>query len=304
VFEGITGDGLYLVRFDHALPETMERQAALTYLDSIVQSILITAEASTGSSMPVNSEACENNVTFIGDVSIPDYTVVERGDTFVKIWRIRNSGTCTLTPEYQVSFSQGNPLEWQALPITDIVPPGEETEVGITVRSPDYPSIYQAWWQVADENDEKFGDMLALRFEAPEPATDIPGYGVIEGHINYPANGNPAIEIYFQPVDGGEQQMMQTEKGWTEYAKSVPAGTYHVFARVQGDTSASGGGYTQAVICGLQANCDDHALLEVVVEEGRAKRDVNLSDWYAPAGSFPLPDPVGVPEAEPAPETG
>jgi hypothetical protein len=304
VFEGITGDGLYLVRFDHVLPETMERQAALTYLDSVVQSILITAEASSGSSMPLNSEACENDVVFLRDVSIPDYTVIERGDTFVKIWRIRNSGTCTLTPAYRVSFSQGNPLEWQALPITDIVPPGEETEVSITVQSPDYPSIYQAWWQVADENDEKFGDMLALRFEAPEPATDIPGYGVIEGHINYPANGNPAVEIYFQPVDGGEQQMMQTEKGWTEYSKSVPAGTYYVFARVQGDTSESGGGYTQAVMCGLQANCDDHALLEVVVEEGRARRDVNLSDWYAPAGSFPLPDPIGLPEAEPTPETG
>jgi len=302
VFRGITGDGLYLVDLDHTLPESMDRQAALTYLDSVVQSVLITADASTDSSIPVNSDNCENDIAFIEDVSIPDYTKVERGDTIAKIWRIRNSGTCTLTPAYQVAFAQGNPVEWQPLAITEIVPPGEETEVGITLLSPDYPGIYHAWWQVADENGEKFGDLLSLLFEAPQPATDIPGYGVIEGHINYPANGNPAMEIYFQPVDGGEFQMMQTEYGWTAYSKTVPAGTYYVFARVQGDTSNSGGGYTQAVVCGLQANCDDHTLLEVVVEEGRAKREVTISDWYAPAGSFPLPDPVPTPDVEPPPE--
>ncbi|MFN2278528.1 MAG: NBR1-Ig-like domain-containing protein [Candidatus Promineifilaceae bacterium] len=302
IFRGITSDGLYLVGLDHALPEGMDRQAALTYLDSVVQSILITADASTDSSIPVNSDNCENNIAFIEDVSIPDYTIVERGDTFAKIWRIRNSGTCTLTPAYQVAFAQGNPVEWQPLAITDIVPPGEETEVGITLQSPDYPGIYHAWWQVADENGQKFGDLLSLLFEAPKAATDIPGYGVIEGHINYPANGIPAMEIYFQPLDGSELQMMQTEYGWTKYSKAVPAGVYHVFARVQGDTSDSGGGYTQAVICGLQANCDDHSLLEVVVEEGRARREISISDWYAPAGSFPLPDPVATPDVEPTPE--
>lgn len=300
VFRGITGDGRYLVHLWHALPETTAAPALLNYLDGMVHSLTISSDASTESSLPVNSADCEDDAEFVEDVSIPDYTKVERGETFVKIWRVRNSGTCTWTPRYDVMYAQGNPTEWESMAITEIVPPGQETEVGITIRSPEYPGIYQAWWQIADEKQEQFGDMLALLFEAPPPATDIPGYGVIEGEINYPANGNPAFEIYFQRTDGSERYVMQTEPGWTNYSKPVPVGSYFVFARVLGDTSDSGGGYTAAVICGLHANCDDHTLVEVLVEESRANRDINVFDWYAPAGSFPLPEPVALPEPEPA----
>ena len=299
-YRGISDDGRYLIRFEHPLPGSIARLEALDYLDAVVASLLVSADASMGSSMPVNEEDCENNAEFIEDVSIPDYTVVERGDTFIKIWRLRNSGTCTWTPAYTVAYAQGNPTEWQALAIAEVVMPGEETEVGVTVQSPEYPGIYHAWWQMVDEQEQEFGDLLSLLFEAPQPATDISGYGVIEGKINYPATGNPAVEIYFQTTDGSERHVMQTEQGWTSYSKPVPVGSYFVFARVLGDKSDSGGGYTEAVVCGLQANCDDHSLIEIVVEEGRANRDVNLFDWYAPAGSFPLPDPVVVPPPEAA----
>ncbi len=290
-FNGISGDGKYVVQFSHVIPLSMSEAEALSYLDSVIGSILVAPNATTGSSIPLDPEDCENNAEFVEDISIPDYAVVERGDVFVKIWRIRNSGSCTWTPAYQIDHAQGNPVEWQNVAITEVVSPGEETEVGVTVHSPTAPGIYQAWWQLIDESGERFGDMLELLFESPRPATDIPGYGVIEGDINYPANGNPAIDIYFQRTDGSERYVMQTERGWTRYSNAVPVGTYFVFARVAGDSGNSGGGYTEAVICGLHADCKDHSLVEVVVDEGVATRNVNIFDWYAPAGSFPLPEP-------------
>ena len=296
LFRGISNDGRYMIQFNHPIPSTMALQEAITYLDSLITSLQVSPGASTGSSMPLNPADCEKAVEFVEDVSIPDYTVVDRGDTFVKIWRVRNSGSCTWTPAYHVIYAQGNPTEWQAMAIAEIVPPGEETEVGITVQSPAYPGIYQAWWQLADEEGQQFGDQLGLLFEAPKPATDIPGYGVVEGEINYPANSNPAIEIYFQKTDSSERYVMETEQGWTHFSKAIPVGSYYVFARVFGDTSDSGGGYTKAVICGLHADCNEHDLVEVVVEEGRASRNINLFDWYAPAGSFPLPDPGTKPD--------
>ena len=47
----------------------------------------------------------------------------------------------------------------------------------------------------------------------------------------------------------------------------------------------------------------------LVVEEGVATRNVNISDWYAPAGTFPLPElaeaPVETPETlEATPQSG
>jgi hypothetical protein len=289
IFSGTSEDGRFLVKLRHPLPASTSRESALSYLDSMVESLIVDADVSTGSSIPVNFEDCENEAEFIEDVSIPDYTVVERGDTFVKIWRVRNNGTCTWTPAYKTSYAEGNPMQWQAMPVADIVSPGEETEVSVTIQSPAVPGIYQTWWQLSDENGQNFGDLLGIRFEAPKPATDIPGYGVIEGSINYPAAGNPAVDIYFLNLDTGERYAMRTEKGWTRYSNAVPIGTYHVFSRVAGDTGNSGGGFTEAVLCGLHAACNDHSLVDITVEESRASRDINLFDWYAPAGSFPLP---------------
>lgn len=299
-FKGVSEDGRYLIRLQHPLPPELAKQEAVGYLDDVMASLLVDSDASTSSSIPLNAADCENDAEFVEDVSIPDYTVVERGDISVKIWRVRNSGTCTWTPAYQVLYAQGNPVEWQPMAITAIVPPGEEAEVGITVQSPAIPGFYQAWWQLGDEQSQPFGDELGILFEAPKPATDIPGYGVIEGEINYPANGNPAVDIYFQKIDSSERYVMSTERGWTQYSNAIPVGSYHVFARVSGDTSDSGGGYTEAVICGLHTDCNDHSLVEVVVEEGRAARNANLFDWYAPAGSFPLPEPVAKPENAPS----
>jgi hypothetical protein len=292
LFKGASEDGRYLVELRHPLPESLSHENAVFYLDSMVNSLIVAPNTSNGSSMPVNSVDCENEAEFVEDVSIPDYTIIERGDQFVKIWRIRNAGSCTWSPTYQVAFSQGNPVEWQEMALAEIVSPGEETEVSITVQSPEVPGIYQAWWQLSDEQGQIFGDQLGLLFEAPKAATDIPGYGVIEGEINYPANGNPAVDIYFLNVENGDRFSMRTEQGWTHYSNAVPIGTYYVFSRVAGDTSDSGGGYTKAVICGLHSACTDHNLIEVIVEEGRASREINLYDWYAPAGSFPFPPPA------------
>jgi hypothetical protein len=289
IFNGISEDGRYLVQLRHPLPDSISRDNGLSYIDNMVESLIVATDASTGSSMPVNAADCENDSEFLEDISIPDYSIIERDEIFVKLWRVRNNGTCTWTPAYKTNFSQGNPLEWQAMAIADIVAPGEETEVSVTIQSPAIPGIYQTWWQLSDEQGQNFGDRLGLTFEAPKAATDIPGYGVIEGEINYPAAGNPAIDIYFLNIENGERFSMRTEKGWTHYSNAVPIGTYHVFSRVVGDTSDSGGGFTEAVLCGLHAGCTDHNLVDVTVEEGRANRDTNLFDWYAPAGSFPLP---------------
>ncbi|MFN2137097.1 MAG: NBR1-Ig-like domain-containing protein [Candidatus Promineifilaceae bacterium] len=284
-FRGLTHDGRFLIHLDRQLASSSE----VDYWDRVIDSILVTGMASTRSSLREEPLDCTHEAEFIEDVSIPDDTEIERGDQFVKLWRVKNSGSCTWTPAESLVYSQGNPLEWQPLALAEVVPPGDEIEVGVTVVSPAEPGIYETWWQLEDEHGMPFGEFLGLRFVAPRPATDIPGYGVIKGSISYPANGNPAVDIYFVRTDESERYSMRTERGWTEYANTVPTGSYYVFARVAGDTSDSGGGYTQAVICGLHANCADHELVVVEVEEGRATHNVDIADWYAPAGTFPLP---------------
>ena len=95
------------------------------------------------------------------------------------------------------------------------------------------------------------------------------------------------MTIYFLRTDGSQRFALETEDVWNRYANEIPVGEYFVFARVAGDDGDSGGGYTEAVACDM--TCDVHTLIPVKVEEGKATRDINILDWFAPAGSFPLP---------------
>jgi len=96
----------------------------------------------------------------------------------------------------------------------------------------------------------------------------------------------------------------------------LPSGDYYVLVTWQPAviaTSASptvaygdrfGGAYTQAVLCGLLATCIDHSLIAVTVRAGQTTSGIEVSDWYAPPGTFPnlpaaLPTRATLP-AEPA----
>ena len=50
-------------------------------------------------------------VSFIKDVTIPDGTQVLPGETFTKMWRLKNSGTCTWTPDYALVWVSGADLK-------------------------------------------------------------------------------------------------------------------------------------------------------------------------------------------------
>ncbi len=302
IFDGVTNDGRYLVRFEHVfvgqdslheeivahnLGSSAELQASLDLYDRIVQSLVINFDASTESSIPENNSDCSNDAEFLEDITIPDHVKIEAGAAFEKTWRVRNMGSCTWTPDYQVIQAGGNPLTWRITGLPGIVLPGEEANISIMLHSPLTPAKYHAWWQLTDAAGNPFGSFYSVLFESPKPATEIPGYGIVEGDIDYPAGRTPALIIYFLRTDESERYALHTNEGWTHFVNELPIGEYYVFARVLGDESDSGGGYTQAVKCGFK--CEEHMLQKVVIEEGKATMDINIQDWYAPAGTFPLP---------------
>jgi hypothetical protein len=121
-----------------------------------------------------------------------------------------------------------------------------------------------------------------------QPATS----GAISGVLGYPAEGNPAVTIYaVSTTDRSVFFSVGVPRG-TVPAKppytitGVRPGTYHLIAYTDG-SDAAGGAYTEYVRCGLKASCSDHALIGVTVGAGQTVRDIDVSDWYAPAGTFP-----------------
>ncbi len=130
-----------------------------------------------------------------------------------------------------------------------------------------------------------------LPLETPtSPAIDEPtpeGTGSISGRLGFPGEVVPDLQIvvfddptrqtYYIDIEGGN---VRTYKMW-----GLPPGRYTVFA--YDNTTGQAGGFTQAVLCGLNAQCTDHTPVVIEVVAGQDTANVDLTDWYAPPGVFP-----------------
>lgn len=61
---------------------------------------------------PVLGPYCIDNSAYVADVTVPDGTLLAPSQTFNKIWRIRNNGTCTWGPGYTFAFISGEPMTY------------------------------------------------------------------------------------------------------------------------------------------------------------------------------------------------
>lgn len=129
---------------------------------------------------------------------------------------------------------------------------------------------------------------------SPPPAsTSVPtGNGTITGRLGYPSEIVPPLTLYFENADTADVLTLSTREGQSAYSKSLPPGTYHVYAWLA--NFGLGGSYSAAVPCGLTVECADHRLLPVEVPPGGIISGIDLLDWYGPPGSVPLPAGAGV----------
>lgn len=271
---------------------------SLTAIDNMMASFMITPTDFPSPGAPTSEiPDCINDAEFVADVTIPDNTEIAHETTFDKVWTVRNTGTCTWTNKYSIRFDDGDEelVPQTIIPPTVEVPPGSDVDITITFKAPYLAGSYTSWWKMQSPAQRPFGDRFYLLIDVPQtddnkPVTEVPGYGVIRGALAYPSNAIPAQTILFQNVnDSGQVFSLQTGEGWDSYENELPAGDYYVFARVVGDTSGFGGGYTAAVPCGLSADCTDHSLLSVTIREGSVIENIDVTDWYAPEGTFPFP---------------
>ena len=110
--------------------------------------------------------------------------------------------------------------------------------------------------------------------------------GLISGELSFPSERIPALTIFAIRIDNGlyTYYSIQTDEHQAEYSIRVDPGVYQLLAYI--DDYA--GGYTQYVQCGMGYQCQDHSLVPVVVEAGEIVTGIDLQDWYAPSGTFPV----------------
>ena len=109
------------------------------------------------SQTPAPASKCDA-IEFLDDVTYPDGSLVTRKSSFVKIWRIRNIGTCSWTPSYALVFTSGDLMGGAAaIALTRNVNPNETIEISATLIAPDKNGDYRGYWKLRNASGILFG---------------------------------------------------------------------------------------------------------------------------------------------------
>jgi len=107
----------------------------------------------TATSVPVICNAAE----FVKDMTVYDGAQFAPNTTFVKIWRLKNVGSCTWTKDYQISFDNGDKLGGSTRAMPQKVAPGEIVDIQVEMKAPSDNGSYKGYWILRDEDGDKFG---------------------------------------------------------------------------------------------------------------------------------------------------
>ena len=99
-----------------------------------------------------------NALAFIADITIPDNTKMNPGQTFTKTWRVKNTGTCAWETDYQLKFFSGNALGGSSLTLNKVYNAGAEVDLSINMTAPVNTGIYTGNWRMTDDTGAFFGD--------------------------------------------------------------------------------------------------------------------------------------------------
>ena len=103
---------------------------------------------------------CMDNLTFVDDVTIPDFSIVTPGISLDKQWLVQNSGSCNWDSRYRLRLVGGNPLG--ASPEQALYPAraGMQAILEIQFSAPVEPGEYLSEWQAFDAKGIPFGDIF------------------------------------------------------------------------------------------------------------------------------------------------
>jgi len=100
-----------------------------------------------------------DDAQFVADLTVPDGTEFKPGQDFDKVWRIKNTGTCTWDDGYTFVYGGGS-LDGYNIKIknkSDFVEPGATTDFGVHLTASLMPNTYTECWNMMNDKGYYFG---------------------------------------------------------------------------------------------------------------------------------------------------
>jgi hypothetical protein len=112
---------------------------------------------------------CDSSA-YVSDVTIPDGTVMQPGEVFVKTWSFRNTGTCGWTTAYTIDFVNGEAMDGVITYMPQAVDPGGTVEISVGLAAPSTPGTHTGYWRLKNEDRVFFGDLVYVQIVVPGSA--------------------------------------------------------------------------------------------------------------------------------------
>lgn len=214
-------------------------------------------------------------MSFIKDVTIPDGTTLRPGETFTKVWRIKNRGTCTWTPDYTLVFNGGDQLgSTTSVRLPSYVAPGQTVDVSVAFTAPTAEGSYIGYWMLRNTSGALFGTgdkanasiYVDIRVKS-QPVTQVPPHGTVGGNLCYPSEFNPPMTLYFENAHTGERIQFAIVENQNTYSVLLPNGRYYAYAWAPNYNLE--GAYTH----------DNGLMKSFFVEGGLTTPFINLCNW-------------------------
>jgi hypothetical protein len=142
---------------------------------------------------------CTLNAAYAADVTVPDNTEMSPGETFVKTWRIRNSGTCDWVAGFMLVFVGGEQMGAPASVAVPATAAGSTADVSVSMTAPGTPGTYRGNWRIQSDTGLAFGSVVYVQIVVPAPPTAVPTPTPTQVPTVEPS-GPTNLEVIYQQV--------------------------------------------------------------------------------------------------------
>ncbi len=112
---------------------------------------------------------CTPQLRYLEDLSIPDGSLVQPGETLDKRWAVENAGTCNWDSAYTLRLiagpALGAPEEQPLYPARA----GAQAVIRILFTAPQEAGTYRSAWQAYDPAGNPFGDPIFIEIQVAAP---------------------------------------------------------------------------------------------------------------------------------------
>jgi hypothetical protein len=139
------------------------------------QNLVVAAAPKSSNSSPA-AGPCTYDAAFVGDVTVPDFTVVAPGQTLNKVWRLQNSGTCAWDAATVLTYIGGIQVSASSSVAVPQTPAGGTVDLGVNAVAPGQPGAQMSVWQLRNSAGQLFGPRVTVvvNVEAPAAPTYAP----------------------------------------------------------------------------------------------------------------------------------